>query len=231
MSAGGGDFQRALSVFLTLDVGEICDRLALDHRAGLRLTHHLHAAEVVDQGDQIARGQDRAAAGPGGFGAAGFGADQAKPQSAGGDGGGQGSGDLDDRAVQRQLAHRRPAVERAARDDVHRRQDAQRDRQVVMTALLGQVRRGQIDHQTLGRQRQAKTREGGAHPLAALADGLVAEADDDEVHVAADQLHLTVDALSLDAFKGQGDDARDHVPRSADDAGLGAVRVPAIARG
>ena len=94
------------------------------------------------------------------------------------------------------------------RDHPHGRHQGQSDGQIVVTAFLGLVGGGEIDHQTLGRQGEAKTGEGGAHPLAAFGYGLVAQADNDEIHLARGDLHLDIDAPRLHAFKGRRHDPR-----------------------
>ena len=82
------------------------------------------------------------------------------------------------------------------------------DWQVVMTAFLGLVGGGEIDHQTFGRQGEAQTGEGGAYAFAAFGHGLVAQADNDEIHLARGDLHLDIDAPRLHAFKGRRHDPR-----------------------
>ena len=79
-----------------------------------------------------------------------------------------------------------------------------------MAALLGQVGGGQIDDDPAAGHGQAETGEGGADPLAALGDGLVAEAHQHELHLAGGQLDFDVDAAGLDALKGYSDDAGSH---------------------
>src|SRR3546814_11177533 len=55
-------------------------------------------------------------------------------------------------------------------DHPHRTEQRERDRQVVMRALLGQVGGRQIDRDPLGRQREADGGERRATPLAAFGD-------------------------------------------------------------
>ena len=80
-------------------------------------------------------------------------------------------------AVQRQLAECRVAVQVLARHHLHRRQHAQRDRQVEVAAFLQQVGRRQVDQHPPRRQRQAHGAEGRTHPLARLAHRLVGQPD------------------------------------------------------
>ena len=91
----------------------------------------------------------------------------------------------------------------------HRDQHAERDRQIEMRALLGQIGGRQVDGDPLGRQRQPDRAERRAHPLAALAHRLVGQADQDEGGQPRSQLHLYLDRPRLEPEKGDGRDDRD----------------------
>jgi hypothetical protein len=80
-----------------------------------------------------------------------------------------------------------------------------------VAAFLRQIGGGEVDDQPIGRQGQAKPGEGGAHPLAALAHRLVAEADDDEGHLAGGGLHLHIDAPRLDALERHRHNRSGHI--------------------
>ena len=73
-----------------------------------------------------------------------------------------------------------------------------------MAALLEQIGWGQVDHQPLGRQGQAKPGERRKYALAAFGHSLVAKPDDQETDLTVDGLHLDVDALRLDAVQRKG---------------------------
>ena len=210
VAAGRGDLERAFGALLTLDVAQVRPRLGVQHRPRLGRAQHLDAAEVVDQGDQRARRQHRRLPAPGRLRAIGLGADQAEPEPVRGHRRGQHAADRGDPAIQRQLADGGPAGERVRRDHAHGRQDAQRNRQVVVAAFLGQVRRRQVDDDAPRRHRQPEAREGRADALAALAHRLVAEADDDRPGLAAGELDLDVDPPRVDALKGHGHDTCEH---------------------
>ena len=210
VAASRGDLQGPLGAFLAFHIAQIGRRLVVPHRAGLGRAHHLRAAEMVDHGDQRARSQDLGVAGPGGLGPVGFRADQAQAHGAGRHRSGQHPSHRRDAAVERQLADRRPAGEGVSWKHAHGRHDAERDGQVVVAALLGQVGGGQVDHDALARQGQAEPGEGPANALAALAHGLVPQADDHRAGLAAGELDLDLDAPSLDAFERDRDDSRDH---------------------
>ena len=82
-----------------------------------------------------------------------------------------------------------------------------------MAPFLRQVGGGEVHQHTLGRQRQAKRSEGGAHTLAAFAHGLVGQADNVEGVGTAGELHLHVDRACLHPFERKGRDAADHPAR------------------
>jgi hypothetical protein len=212
VTPGGGDLQRPLGVFLTFDVAQVEAGFRLQYRTGRRLAHHLRASEMVHQRDQRARREDGRIARPGRFRTAGFGTDEAKAPAARGDGGGQGPGHRHDTPVQGQLADRAPAVQAVRRDDAHGAHDGERDRQVVVAAFLGQVGGGEVHDDALARHGQAKARKRASNPLAAFADRLVAEADNDDGALAAGQLDLDVDAARFNPLKGDRNDPRDHAP-------------------
>ncbi len=62
-----------------------------------------------------------------------------------------------------------------------------------MAAFLGHVGGGEVHGQPLGRQREPRGDQRGAHALTAFADRLVGEADQHEGDAARSQLHLHVD--------------------------------------
>ena len=73
-----------------------------------------------------------------------------------------------DRAVQRQLAERQIALGRIRRQRAHADQERQRDRQIEMAALLGQIRGREIDRDALGRQAEARARRARCAPARAI---------------------------------------------------------------
>ena len=202
VAAGGGDLQRPLGALLALDVlrsGSAATRLG---DGGLGARQHLRALEMIGELDQRARRDDGdIAARPGGLRPAGGRTDQPMAAGIGGNGGGQHAGDRRDRAVERQLAEHREAVERVRRDGADGRHDAERDGQIVVRAFLGQVGGRQIDGDALARQRQARGDQRGAHALARFGHRLVGEADDVEDDIAVGDLHLHVDGARLDALE------------------------------
>ncbi len=179
--AGGGDLERALGDLLPFDLPEVgAARRFLDF-ARLRLGQPLRALQVVEQPDQARRGDDRHAARPARLGALRRRADQALVPLAGMKRGEQHAGRGDDAPVERQLADRDPVRQLLGIGHPHRREQRERDRQVVVAALLGQVGRRQVDRDDLRRQREAHRGERRVHPLAALVDRLVGQADDVEL--------------------------------------------------
>ena len=66
-----------------------------------------------------------------------------------------------------------------------------------MRSFLGQIRRRQIDHDSLRRQRQPHCRDCTAHALATFGDRLVGQPDDMKRGQARDKLHLHFDGARL----------------------------------
>ena len=207
---GRGDLQGPLGVFLTLDLAQVRDTFGLAHGPDDWRREELGSPEVVHQRDQRRRGQDPRLAGPGGLRSASLRTDQPQSHGAGRHGRGQGACDRRDPSVQRKLADRRPVIEHVGWDDVHAGHDRQRDRQVVVTALLGQVRGREIDDDPPARQRKAEAGKGGAHALAAFRDRLVAHADQVESHFATGELRLDIDAPRLHALERHCHHPRGH---------------------
>ncbi len=184
------DFQRALRRFLALDVAQVRHRPRLRrlHRRGLG--EDLGAPEMVDQRDdgprrKNAAGIVRAHARPGGLRPAFMRADEALAARIGGDGGGQRARDRVDRAVEREFADDDEALDLLRRQDAHGNEQAERDGQVVMAALLGEIGGGEIDGDALGGQAEAYCLKRRADPLAAFGDRLVAETHHGETDNAA----------------------------------------------
>ena len=181
MPAGGGDLERALGALLALDVAQV-EQVAfgLAHLR-LRPRQHLRALEVIGDLDQrVGRDDLDVRAGPGRLGAAGRRADQALLARIGADRRRQHAGDRRDRAVEPEFAEHGEAGQRIRRNGADRGHQAERDRQIVMAAFLGQVGGRQIDGDAPRRQREARGDQRRAHPLARLGHRLVRQADDGE---------------------------------------------------
>ena len=99
---------------------------------------------------------------------------------------------------------------RVVRDRADRRHQAERDRQVVVAAFLGQVGGREIDGDAARRQREPGGDQRAAHPLARLGHRLVGEADDVEGRQSGRDLHLHVDRARLDALERDRGDPLDH---------------------
>ena len=145
---------------------------------------------MVDEGDEGARRENGGRAGPRRLGSAGFGTDEPEPHGAGGHRRRQRAGHRRDLSIEVQLPDSRPAVQGVLRDDAHDRHEGEGNGQVVVVALLGEVRRGEVGDYAPGRQGETQSGEGGPHPLARLAHRLVGEADDNESGKATDRLDL-----------------------------------------
>ena len=212
MTAGRGDFERTLGAFLALDIGEVDSRAIHFEYLRLRPRQHLRALEMVGELDERRRRDDfDLGAGPGGFRSAGGWAHQTLAACIGADGGGQHAGDGCDRAVETELAEHgktRQCIVRNGADGGH---EAERDRQIVVAAFLGQVGRREIDGDAARRQRQARGGQRRAHPLARFGNRFVGQADDFESRQPGRDLHLDIDRTDLDTLERNRGDALDHV--------------------
>ena len=211
VAAGGRDLERALGALLALDVPEVDQRPAGLANLRLRTRQHLGAAEMIGELNERGGGDDlHLRARPGGFGAAGAGADQAFAAGIGADCGRQHAGDRGDRAVEAELAQHREARQRVRRDGADRRHQAERDREIIVAAFLRQVGGGEIDGDAARRQREARGDQRRAHPLARLGHRLVRQADDVEGRQSRRNLHLDVDGAGLDALERHCRDPLNH---------------------
>ena len=167
-------------------------------------------AQMVEQREQVGRGDDFELARPGRL--APCAAGQIRPLSMrrGVDRGEQHARRRRDPPVEAQLADRDIMRQRLRHRSPHRRKQAERDRQIVMRALLGQVGRRQVDRDPLGRQREADRGKRRMHPLAALRHRLVGKADDGEFRHARGELHLHLDRARLEPQISDSGDGRGH---------------------
>ena len=116
MPPGRCNFQGAFGPFLALDVGQIFGGLPGRHLARLRWLKKVLPGEVVQDSGKVGRGEDRGGLNPSGFGARGFGANQAAPVTGSGERRGQAAGDLYQIAPQGQLTHENAGANLLLRD-------------------------------------------------------------------------------------------------------------------
>ena len=116
-------------------------------------------------------------------------------------------------AVERELADRSGALERAARKLLRRGEQRKRDREVEAGALLAQLGRREIDRDPSGREGQLGGRDAAPHALPRLLAGAVGEADDREARQAVADVRLHVDPARLEPDERMGDRACEHAPR------------------
>ena len=197
MAARRRDLQRALGDFLPLHLLEVGAAHRRFDRAGLRRRQGGRALEMVEQAQEIGRGDHLHLPRPGSFGALRRGADQPHFLPARMERGEQDAGRGRGAPVQPQFAHDDIARQRFGIDHAHGAQQRQRDRQVEMRAFLWQVGGREIDGDALGRQRQADRGNGVAHALAAFGHRLVGKADEDEIGQARHQLALHLHGARL----------------------------------
>lgn len=114
-------------------------------------------------------------------------------------------------AINRVPAEHDIAGQHVARNGAERCHQAERDRQVVMAALLGQVGRRQVHRHLLRRHRQAGGMQCGLHPFSALGHGLVRQPDDLHADLARRDHHLDIDRHGLDALESHRANPRHHL--------------------
>jgi hypothetical protein len=207
--ASRGDLERALGDLHAFDVAQVRGAPGLGQPSRVGRGENLVAAKMVDERQQVGRGQHLDPPRPGRLAALTGGADEAKVARRRADRRRQHTRDRVQRTVEVQLPKRRVALHLIARQHVHRREHGERDRQVVVAALLQQVGGREIDEQAARRQGQAHRRERRAHPLPRLPHRLVGQADDEEGGQPGGDLHLHLDRHRLDAREGEGSDTGD----------------------
>lgn len=206
-----GDLERALGRLLPLHLGEVRTPAGRIGLTRLRRRQRSAAAQMVEERDEVGCGDHLDRPRPGGLRPLPRRADQAELGGRGMEGGEQHPRRRRDPAIETEFADDDKAGDRLLVDHTHRAEQAERDRQIVMRALLGQIGGREVDRDPFGRERKADRGEGGAHPLAALRHRLVREADDDEGGKPAGDLHLDLDRTRLEAEKGDRGDVRDHL--------------------
>lgn len=211
MAARRGDLERALSDFLALDLRKVGPGVGdLGFRRGRRRQQG-GAFEVSEQRQQVGRGEDLELSRPARLAALHRRADQPLVFARGMKRGEQHPGRGGDSPVEAQLPDRDIMRQRFRVGRSDRGQQAQGDRQVEMRSLLGQIGRGQVDGDPLGRERQADRGKRSADPFAAFRDRLVGKADDDESGQPGRQLHLHFDGAGLKPEVSDGGDGRGHL--------------------
>jgi hypothetical protein len=180
VTAGRRDLQRALGRLLPLYLAQVGTTGRLVRFAGLRRGQQTMSLQMVEQRQQVGRGDHLDRAGPGRLRPLRRRADQALALLRRMQRGEQHARRGRDARVQPELADHDIVGQRLNIDDAHRAEQRERDRQVEMRAFLGEVGGRQVHRDPLGRHRQAHGRDRAAHPLAALAHRLVAQPYDIE---------------------------------------------------
>src|SRR5665213_1721893 len=112
------------------------------------------------------------------------------------------------RAVEGQLADEPVAVD--PERTVAEAEDGHGDAEVEARALLGYLRRGQVDGEPAGGELETGVADGGAHTLPRLLDGPVSQADDGEVGQAVGDVCLDHHGDTGEAVNAAGDGAGEH---------------------
>ncbi len=214
VAARGRHFERALGRLLSLHVLQVerARRLLGDARLGRR--QELRALEVIDERQERRRRHDFESVRPGRLAARCGGTDEAARCGRRRHRRRQHAGHRQQRAVERELAHRDIGFRLVLRQHAHRRQKPQRDRQVEMAAFLDEVGRREVDRDVARGQRQAHRGQSRAHAFARFADRLVGQAHDDEGGQAGGDGDLGLDGDRLDALERHCANPRDQISGS-----------------
>ena len=210
--SGGGDLQGPLGVLLAHDIPEVRQggevlRLRLPGRGGRegRL-----APEMGEKLRDILRPVDREALGQGGLGGVlrrdVEGADAGCP---GGQGHGQDAGDAPEGAGEGEFAQEGRVLRQGWQVTV-RRQDAEKDGQVIDRAGLLGARRGQVHGDAAHGELGPAVFHGGPDPLPGLPDGGVRQAHDVKGREPAGEEALRKDRVALQSGESQGTHRNDH---------------------
>ena len=215
MAAGGGHLQGALRRLLAAHVGEV-EAGAVGRRlevGGHRRRERRGAGQVLDGRRERGDADDRNATERRRLGGVGGRQQHLRRPAA--------EPEIGDRqrpshrphgAVEAQLAGEQPAGDRLLRELAVGDQERQRDRQVEVVALLAQVGGGEVDHHRPRRQLEAAVLDRRPHPLAALADRGVGEADDLHLGQPEADVDLDLDRPGVDPPRGGGGGAGEHRP-------------------
>ena len=170
MSAGGGDRQRALGVGLPADVGEIRQRRRLDRLGRGRLRQQILPAQVSAHLEQRPGGQHACVAHQRGLGRGAAGQHERAAGVLGGEHHRERAADRSQFAGQRELARELVRVECRLRQLTVGGENAERDRQVEASRLLGQVGRRKIDRHPARGKFELRVLQRRADAVARLAD-------------------------------------------------------------
>ena len=181
MPAGCRNLDRTLRGFLSLDLRQIGAVIACLDGAGGGRRQQRRALEMVEQREQIGRGDDLDLARPGRFGTLRFGTDQPSPLARCVDCREQYARRRGHPAIQTKLTDDDVTGKRFGIDDPRRAQHGKRDRQIVMRPFFRQVGRRQIDGDPLGWKRKSQRRDRAADTLTTFVDRFVTQPDDGEV--------------------------------------------------
>ncbi len=211
MATGRRDFEGALGGFLGFYVPHVRMLCSCFHDSGDGPPQELRALEVVDQRQDVQGRQNVDIPGPRGLRALRGGADQPLISRRCVDRGRQNAVGGRECPVQRDFAESGVFLEPIALNDPHGREKPERNGQVVMAALLGEIRRRQVHGDPSRGQRQPERLQRGADALAGFADGLVGQTDDGEGGEPCAHLHLDIDVHDVHALECN----RVHVRRHA----------------
>ena len=215
MPARGGQLERAPGTFLPAHVRKVgchCRAVPVRHerRLGLQLELATEEGRGLGEMPDRDRGDPRESGLAGGVGRAQETLGTEPPSTLCD---GEDAADPAETAVERELADRGGALERAARELLRRCEERERDREVEAGSLLAQLGGRKIDRDPAGREAQLCRGDSRAHPLTRLLAGAIGEADDGEARDAVASVRLHVDPTRLEADERMRDRACKHASR------------------
>jgi hypothetical protein len=190
VSAGCGNFQRALGACLALDVGQIW-MLFRAHGPGGRLgRERCRAREVRADGEQAFRRMDHGALDQRRLARAVDGQHECAPVADRAQRHGERAAHGAQLAGERELARKLVAFQALARDLARGGENTERDRKIEASALLRELGWREIDRDAPGGKSEVAVHQGRAHPFPALTNLRVRETHDREARQAVAEMNL-----------------------------------------
>lgn len=194
---GGRDLERTLGRLLTPDLGEVGPVMRLVDLAAFRRAQQHIALEIIEQGKQVGCGEHFYLPGPCRLWALSRRTNKPEPKPGGVERRQQYAGRIRDASIKAQLADNGVTAQRLLIDDSHRPEQGERDRKVVMRSLFRQISGREVDRDAFGRQCETHRGDCSTHTLAAFANGLVRQPDNNESGNTGRDLALNFNAARL----------------------------------
>ena len=232
--AGRGDGERSLRLLLPAHVGEVGRAGVTAPRARARGATRASDSRPVrcahtassDVAGMIVASRTSAASA-----ALAAGSTKARPSRRADSAIGKRAADRPQRAAQRQLTGELEARQRGVRDLAGRREDADRDRQIVAPRLLGQIGGREVDRDLARREIELRVLQRGAHAVARFLDLGVGQADEIERRQPAGEVDFDRDERGLEPGETAREDDRERHRQLLSEVAARAMAVVAWRRG